>query len=78
MRKFWGRLLTAARIMTAKNVIVIDVASQVKENRLAVTLWTTIDSEESQIEYLDAMAKELKYERQQHLEKVRKFMAVNN
>lgn len=78
MRKIWERILTAARVLFAKNIIVIDVATQVKHNRLAVTLWTTIDSEDSQIEYLDAMAKELKYEQQQRREKVRKFMAVNN
>lgn len=78
MRKIWERLLTVNRVLFGKNIMVVEVNHEKKKNRLAVTLWSTIDSVDSQIEYLDAMAKELKYERQLELEKVRNFQAVNN
>lgn len=78
MRKFWERILTANRVIFGNKIMVLEISHEKKKNRLAVTLWSTIDSVPSQIEYLDAMAKELKYEQQQQLEKVRNFQAVNN
>jgi hypothetical protein len=78
MRKFYERLVTISRVLFGKNIMVIEVTQEKKGNRLAVTYWTSIENMDSQIEYLDAMAKSLKYERQEQLEKVRTFQAINN
>jgi hypothetical protein len=77
MRKIYERLVSAWRVIFSKSVIIIEVHQQ-EENRLAVTIWTTIDDTADQIQYLDTVSKELKYEQQQRQQKPCNFTVIKN
>lgn len=78
MRKIWERILAAASVLASKRVIVIDARLDKKTNYMAVGFWTTVESQDDQIVYLESMAKALRYEQLEAEGKVRKFNAQNN
>jgi hypothetical protein len=78
MRKIYERILAARCVLFSKRVIVIDAALDKKRNQMAVGFWTTIKDKDDQIVYLDQMTKTLQYERQEEVQKGRKFKAQNN
>jgi len=77
MRKIWERILAVYCVLFSKRVILIDAKVDKKRNQMAVGFWTTVQSHDDQIVYLEEMVKCLKYDRQE-AQKVRKFNPQSN
>lgn len=77
MRKILQRILAAYCVLFTKRVIVIDAQLDKKRNQMAVGFWTTVQSPDDQLLYLEEMVKQVKYDSQQR-QKVRKFNPQSN
>lgn len=77
MRKIWQRILAVYCVLFTKRVIVIDAKLDKKRNQMAVGFWSTVQSHDDQIVYLEEMVKCLKYDRQE-AQKVRNFNPQSN